>query len=115
MGNDAVLSIIHEARMRFLSSHGYTEMNVEGISLIMTDVAISFKAEAFYGDILKVSVCASDFSRVGFDLVYKLEKETGNTIEIVAVAKTGMVSFDYTSKRVTGLPETVPLKLSCPR
>ena len=111
VGNDAILSIIHEARLQFLQALGYSEMNVEGIGLIMADVAIEFKAEAFYGDVIEVSVVADDFSRVGFDLIYKLEKKQENKSITVAIAKTGMVCFDYSLKKVTALPNGASAKL----
>ncbi len=111
VGNDALLSIIHEARMQFLQNLGYSEMNVEGIGLIMADVAIEFKTEAFYKDIIQVSIGAHDFSRVGFDLVYKLEKTQGEKIVPVAIAKTGMVCFDYNLKKVAALPPAASAKL----
>lgn len=111
VGNDAILSIIHEARLQFLQALGYSEMNVEGIGLIMADVAIEFKAEAFYGDVIEVSVVADDFTRVGFDLIYKLEKKQDNKSFTVAIAKTGMVCFDYSLKKVTALPNGAAAKL----
>ena len=47
VGNDTLLSIIHEARVQFLKHHGYKEMNLEGLGLIMSDVMIEFKKELF--------------------------------------------------------------------
>jgi acyl-CoA thioester hydrolase len=108
VGNDSLLSIIHEARIQFLKSHGYSEMNLEGVSLIMSDVSIEFKAEVFYGDVITVSVTATEFTRVSFDLIYKLV--TGEE-KIVAVAKTGMVCFDYGSRKVAAVPDEVKIKL----
>ena len=64
VGNDTILSLIHEARVQYLQSLGYSEFDFAGVSLIMGDVAIEFKAELFYGDALKAYVAASDFSRV---------------------------------------------------
>ncbi|MCU7548646.1 thioesterase family protein [Chitinophagaceae bacterium LB-8] len=103
VGNDSVLSLIHEARVQFLKHHQLTELNFGGVGLIMADVAIEFKAELFYGDVLKVYVAANDFSAVGFDLVYKLVKNEEETL--VATAKTGMVCFDYEKKKVAKVPE----------
>lgn len=111
VGNDAILSIIHEARLQFLHSLGYTEMDVEGAGIIMADVAIEFKAEAFYGDVMQVWVAADDFTRVSFDLLYKLEKQTADKNPTIAIAKTGMVCFDYNSKKVTALPARAKEKL----
>ena len=112
VGNDAILSIIHEARMQYLNSVGFTELQFAGVGLIMSDVAIEFKAEAFYGDVLKASVTAGDFSKVGFDLYYKLERSSDNAV--VAVAKTGMVCFDYEKRKVVAVPIAAVRKLSEP-
>src|SRR5579872_4589630 len=75
VGNDSVLSLIHEARAQFLRPHGYDEMDLAGVGLIMTEVVIEFKSELFYGDSLWVSVAATEFSRVGFEVYYRLEKK----------------------------------------
>lgn len=112
LGNDAILSLVHEARVQFLSSLGYSEMNVEGCGLIMADVAVEFKSEAFYGDLLKVSVTATDMSRVGFDLVYKLEKAGMQDAVVIAIAKTGMICFNYEARKVMALPVEALAKLN---
>lgn len=112
VGNDTVLSFIHEARVRFLKSFGYSELNLEGVGLIMSDVSIEFKKEIFYGDEINVAVAAMDFSRVGFDLVYKLEKPANPAATLLALAKTGMVCYNYSLKKVSGLPDAVKEKLS---
>ena len=104
MGNDAVLSLIHEARMQFLKSFGYSEMEFAGAALIMADVAIEFKKELFYGDTVNASVTAGDFTKVGFDLFYKLEKDLDGEAQAVALAKTGMICYDYDKKKVVAVP-----------
>ena len=105
LGNDALLSIIHEGRMQYLKNHGFTEMQFDTASLIMSDAGIEFKSEAFYGDTLTVWVTAGEFSRVGFDLFYKLTKESDEKEVIVALAKTGMICFDYKNRKITPVPE----------
>lgn len=105
VGNDAVLSLIHEARMQFLKSFGYSELDFAGTSLIMADAAIEFKKELFYSDTVNVSVTAGGFSKVGFDLFYQLEKDMDGLAQIVALAKTGMICYDYNKKKVAAVPE----------
>lgn len=111
VGNDAILSIIHEARLQFLKHHSYSELDLGGVSLIMADVGIEFKKEAFYGDTIIASVAADDFQRVSFDLIYKLEKMIDDKRVIIAIAKTGMVCFDYQNRRICAIPEEVVMKL----
>lgn len=47
LGNDALLSLIHEARMRYFAALGYTELSLGGVGTIMADSAIVYKSEAF--------------------------------------------------------------------
>jgi len=112
VGNDTVLSLIHEARMQFLQYYGYKELEIEGIGLIMTDVGIEFKSELFYGDTIKASVSVTDFSRIGFDVYYKLEKVAEGKTILVATAKTGMICYDYSSKKIVRVPEKFQATLS---
>lgn len=112
-GNDTVLSFVHEARVRYLKSLGYTEMNLEGVSLIMADAALIFKNEIYYGDELLISVRAVEFNRVGFDLIYKLEKKPSDQpLILVAIVKTAMACFDYERRKLVWLPEKVLTQLA---
>jgi len=105
VGNDNILSIMHEARAQFLKKIGYEEMNLEGVGLIMSDVAIEFKNELFYGDIVKASVTAGEFSKIGVDIFYKFEKEMNGKNILVVIAKTAMVCYNYDLKKIAVLPE----------
>ena len=111
VGNDTILSIIHEARMQYLQHHGLTELNLGGPGVIMSDVGIQFKHELFYGDVVIASVTAGAFSKVAFDLYYKLEKRSGDQALLVAAAKTGMVCYDYARKKTVSVPDEVKKRL----
>jgi acyl-CoA thioester hydrolase len=111
VGNDSVLSLIHEVRVQFLRHHGYSELELAGTGLIMSDVTIEFKHEVFYGETLRASVSATEFSRVGFELFYKLEKLSGEKWMPVVHARTGMVGYNYTLKKIAALPKEVCTKL----
>lgn len=108
VGNDTVLTLLHEARVQFLKHYGYEELKMEGVSLIMSDVMIEFKAELFYGDVVTAYVSAGNFSRAGFEVFYKLMKVKN----IVASAKTGMICYNYEIKKVVSLPQKAKEKLS---
>lgn len=112
VGNDSFLSLIQEARQQFLLSHGYEELSIAGVGLIMADVAIEFKKELNYGDEVKISVAASGFDKLGFDLLYKMEVVQDQQLVLAGKAKTGMMCYDYTLKKKTAVPEEVITKLS---
>lgn len=103
LGNDSVLALIHEARLRFLKNFGYSELELGGASLIMGDAAIVFKSEGFHGDEIRIEVTATDFSNFGFDIFYRLTNK--QTEKEIAHAKTGMVCFDYKNRKIMKVPE----------
>lgn len=108
VGNDSILSILHEARIQFLASFGYGETKIaEHIGLIMSSVAIEFKRESFYGDVLQVSVAANNFERVSFELYYKLEVMKNSGTVHIASAQTAMICFNYSTRKVASVPEEV--------
>jgi acyl-CoA thioester hydrolase len=105
VGNDAFVSIIHEARMQWLKQYGYTELNIEGIGLIMSGLAVEFKNESFYGDLTEVKISVGDVSAVGFDLFYAVSAKRNDENILLANAKTGMICYDYPAKKITSVPE----------
>jgi acyl-CoA thioesterase FadM len=103
LGNDAVLSIAHEARLRFLKQHNFTEMNAGGAGIIMVDAAVQYKAEGFYGDIILVEIAVTNITGVGCDFVYRCTNN--NTGAVIAIVKTGIVFYDYERKKVESVPD----------
>lgn len=112
VGNDSILSIVHEARVQMLHQFGYSEINAAGVGLIMADVAISYKGESFYGDILDIQMFATEFTAVSFDLLYDITTVRNGDSLSIAHAKTGMVCFDYESRKVTSMPVELKRVLS---
>jgi acyl-CoA thioester hydrolase len=114
VGNDAILSIIHESRMRLLHSFGFTEMEAGGVGLIMADVMIAYKGEAFYGDILTVRLYANEFSAHSFDLMYRISTERNAVKTDIAHAKTGMACFNYNTRKIVPFSNVLAEKLGKP-
>jgi acyl-CoA thioester hydrolase len=102
LGNDAVLSLAQEARMRFLRSHGWTEKDVTGVGIIMTDAVVVYRSEAFYGDVLTIDVAVADIGDLGCDFFFRMvHKASGKE---VARVKTGIVFFDYAKRKPSPVP-----------
>ena len=107
--------------MQFLRHLGYTEMQFAGAGMIMSEVSIEFTNELFYGDTVIASVTTTQISKMGFTLFYKLEKDILRSFNkpgtqegkkvLVAVAKTGMICYDYEKKKIVPVPEEAVLSL----
>jgi acyl-CoA thioester hydrolase len=100
LGNDSLVSILHEARMQWLKSIGCSELNMFGVGLILADLMVEYKAEGFYADLLKIDMSIAELSRVGFSIYYKVS----TTEKLIAQAKTGMVCFNYDVRKVVSVP-----------
>ncbi|BDQ03171.1 thioesterase family protein [Ignavibacterium sp.] len=103
LGNDSVLSIFQEARIRFLNQFGYSETDIDGSSIIMTDAAIQYKSQGYYGDILSVELTVDDFHKVGCDFFYRATNKLNRNV--IAIGKTGIAFFDYKKNKLTSVPE----------
>lgn len=112
MGHDATLSLLHEARMRMLQDKGFSEMDVGGVGLTMADVGVQFKSEVFYPATLRCELAILHIGRTGFEVFYKLTRLEDD--KVVIIAKTGIVCFDYTTRRVARVPEVFRAAFSEP-
>jgi len=112
LGNDSLLSVIHESRMQMLACWGYDELNAGGIALIMADVMIAYKGEAFYGDVLSVQLFVEEVTVHSFDLLYHISTERGGRVVDIAHAKTGMICFDYDERKIVGMTDELKQHLT---
>ncbi|WP_110054704.1 thioesterase family protein [Chitinophaga sp. S165] len=112
VGNDSILSIIHQARIDFLKSLGYEERGADDKGLIMADAALVYKGEGFAGDIFDIAIGVADIAPFGFDFYYRLTTVRGEKTILIAEAKSGMIFFDYSARKVARLPEDWKEKLS---
>jgi len=103
MGNDKFLLLFHDARMRYLESLGYSESDIGGAGLIMSEAHVHFKAEVFLHDVLSVGVRAEDVQTTRFRLDYEVRRSSDG--RVVATGYTGMAAFDYTTRRISRIPE----------
>ena len=108
LGHDALISLLHDARMQWLAQWGYTELQAGGLGLILADLMVSYKSEAFYGDLLRIRIFLGGHTERSFELLYQVDVQRNEAWTRLAEAQTGMVSFDYGSRRVATM--TVALK-----
>lgn len=102
LGNDALISMLSEARAQFLVEHGIEEADQNGMGIIVTDLATMYQGESFYPDMLRFEVGLMDFNNYGGDFVFRVSKaENGQP---VAMAKYGFVFFNYQTREVTPMP-----------
>jgi len=104
LGNDRVLTLAQEVRVRWLASHGLGELDVGGgAGLIMTEAAVLYRAEGRYGMVLRGELAVGEVRTRTFELLHRFtDAATG---EEIARVRTRLCCFDYRARRLVSLPE----------
>jgi acyl-CoA thioester hydrolase len=110
LDNALLLTVVSEARVRFFKSLGYTELDVEGVGIIVADAAVQYRSEAFHGEVMVVQMGAADLVDKGFDLVWRMNEQSSQ--REVARGKTGIIFCDYTTHKVVPMPTVFREKLA---
>jgi acyl-CoA thioesterase FadM len=110
LGNDSMISMISEARARFLFEFGVRETDGDGIGIIVTDLATTYKAEAHARDQLLFDVGVMDFNKYGGDITFRVTRPLDQTL--IAMAKSGFVFFEYGNSQVVPMPEAFRAKFA---
>lgn len=103
LGNDSMISMISEARARFLYEFGVRETERDGTGIIVTDLATTYRAEAHARDSLLFEVGVMDFNKYGGDITFRVTRPRDKTL--VAMAKSGFVFYNYKTSEVVAMPD----------
>ena len=109
LGNDSLVSLIGSARAHMLHSMGMSENDLgDGkTGIIMADLVINFKAEAFIFDELEIGTHVGEMRPSGFRLFHRVMKNNS----VIAFAETGISAFDYGRKKISPVPELFRKKI----
>lgn len=99
LGNDSLLSLVHEARVRFFKKINFTELNI-----LITNLVVNYKAEAFYGDEIQIAIELGAISKTRFDLHYELKLKDAK--KEIAKVLTTCTCFDYKNSKVVKVHQT---------
>jgi acyl-CoA thioester hydrolase len=102
LGNDTVVSLLHEARVNLLKQLGLTELNLgDGkTGIIMADLAVNYLKEGFLFDQFIIFTHIDEISAASFRIFHKIMKDD----IIIALAEIGIITFDYHEHAITEIP-----------
>ncbi|PLZ03741.1 thioesterase [Burkholderia sp. WAC0059] len=102
LANDSMISMISEARGRFMFDAGIEDLREDGTGIIVTDLATTYRAEAHARDVLLFEVGVMDFNRYGGDIIFRITRPADG--RLIAMAKSGFVFFNYRTHQVVPMP-----------
>ncbi len=103
LGNDRVLTLVQEARVRFLREYGFSETDVGGPGLIQLNATVLYEAEGELGDPLNIATTPGGISPMGFDFYARLTNQESEVV--LANVRTAMIGYDTNQGQPVRLPE----------
>ncbi len=100
LGHDAAVSLLHEARRRWLAAAGYDEAGHGGAGLIMLELDVRYGAEAFWGERLRVDMAVTGPGAARCEFLYRVARDETEVLR----ARTLMGFFDYAGRRLVRRP-----------
>lgn len=101
VGYQHYLTYFQEARIAYLGRLGFTEMDIGGRGMIVSEATCRYRRELFLGDSIEVGCRVTELKSKAFIMDYRIEK---NQV-VCATGATTILCFDYASGRVAPLPE----------
>lgn len=103
VGNEAFLGLVHETRAQFMNHLGFGTVEAKQIEvgLIIADLAVNFKAEAYAHEILVIDCQIAEIDTRSFRLFHRIRRAE----QFIALVETGLVAFDYQARQVVKLPD----------
>ncbi len=102
VGNDNLVSLVGAARAQLFHSLGLSELDLgDGqTGIIITDLVVNYKAEAFMFDELLVETHFDEFAEKGFRMLHRVRRDS----KLIALVETGFASYRYATKKTVPLP-----------
>ena len=114
LGFDYQVNLIHDALANFMDYLGLDMADVEQqIKVIVVDFAIQYLSEAFRNDRLRIHMAVGEIRTKGLALYFKVFNRTRN--RQVAIAKLGLVFFDYGNHTPVEIPKETLEKIAVKR
>ncbi|WP_163577490.1 acyl-CoA thioesterase [Halomonas faecis] len=105
LGHDALVSLLHEARVAALASLGLAEWDLGGCASVVADLAVQYQAEARWPDALVAETAVRPPEGKALTVYQRLRREDDD--RVVATARLNLVLLDPVSGRPTAVPASV--------
>lgn len=105
LSNDAVVGLLHEARVEMFIQLGCKESELGGqnIGIVIADLAVNYKKQGYLGDEIIIYLDIDEIGKKGFRILYKIVRGD----ELLVLAETGVAVYDYRTQKVAAVPQVL--------
>ncbi len=109
LGHSAIIDMVWEARSNMFRGLGISEGDLgDGkTGIIMGDLVVNFKSEAFIFDKLVIESHVNDFHKSSFRIFHRITKGEN----LVALVETGFITFNYSLGKIVQIPQSFMMVL----
>ncbi|MBZ5488003.1 acyl-CoA thioesterase [Halomonas aquamarina] len=110
LGHDALVSLLHEARVQAFAALGLAEWDMAGYPSIVADLAVQYQSEARFPDALIIETAVPAPMGKALTVYQRLVQRDGE--RVVATARVNQLLIDLTTGKPVTVPEPVRQALS---
>ncbi|MGO2009993.1 acyl-CoA thioesterase [Vreelandella alkaliphila] len=105
LGHDALVSLLHEARVHAFAALGLPEWDMQGYPSIVADLAVQYQSEARWPDALVVETAVPEPQGKALTVYQRICH--AETDKVVATARVNQLLLDLSSGRPVKVPDDV--------
>ncbi|WP_417864126.1 acyl-CoA thioesterase [Vreelandella venusta] len=105
LGHDALVSLLHEARVHAFAALGFPEWDIKGYPSVVADLAVQYQSEARWPDALVIETAVLEPQGKALTVYQRICQATTN--KVVATARVNQLLLDLSSGRPVKVPDDV--------
>ncbi|XGA81077.1 thioesterase family protein [Halomonas sp. CH40] len=105
LGHDALVSLLHEARLQALMALGFPEWDLAGYPSVVADLAVQYQSEARCPDVLVVETAIPNPLGKALSVYHRVLADEG--ARLVATARLNLLVIDPAEGRPVAVPAEV--------
>jgi len=100
VGYDRYFTFFQEARIAYLNQFGFSELDIGGFGMMVSDAGCRYKRELNMGDAIEVQCRISHLKKKAFVMAYRILRNG----KICATGSTTNICYDYHEKKIADWP-----------
>jgi len=107
VGHETFFSFFQEARIAYLDQFGFSEFDIGGCGIMVSEANCKYRHELSFGDDVRVQCRVSGLKTRTFTMDYRILRG----VDTCAYGFTTILCIDYVNKKIVRLPQAFVTKI----